>query len=826
MGRICSLFILLVVVFSVGCAVVAADSLLRINVSDRSVLDRLPPDLDIAGSRMGQWIDVVASPDEIRALRGLRVPIAVLCQDVEQLIRARAGSYHSYPDVVSMIEGFAADYPQLTVLTSLGTTYEGREILCLEISDNPGVDEGEPVVVFTGLHHAREWPTVEICLHIIDKLLSGYGTDQDITDVVNGVRLFVVVCVNPDGYVWSHDSGHDWRKNRRYFPEFNTRGVDPNRNYGGSCNGDAEGEWGSAVGTTHYPSSEVYCGPTKFSEAEAQAIRDLVLEVHPIALITWHTYGEELLYPWGYSTGEQAPDDAYLKNVSDNIAARITKQSGYGTYDSFQSSGLYPTTGDTTDWAYGCSHYVEGTSCFAFTIEACSEFQPSASKLDQIVAENYDGGFYLLQIANELEANLVPRVMPPVLDPLPVDGDGEYTISWTEKNPAANPDRFALEELTGLTVDADGAEGSTGRWVLNGFTTSTAQKHSGSRSYYSNLMSGARTVTMTSKYPLPVTAGDMLEFWTYYRTEANYDYAYVDVSRDGRDWQILDDFNGSSSGWEHKQYSLDEFAGQSIYIRFRYLTDAYTFEQGFFVDDIQPVPDFASQTTLSDNIAGHSFEVTGRSVGEYYYRAAGHNAERGWGDYSQLLKVRVATVPPDGFFSPLWVQFSLPLEPFADLDPRDLFGDAVFNLFRWDGVGKTWQLWPEDFQYLHALRGYAAYLPQAPDQVAFDGYHLELPIEIPLGAQGMHFIGLVSDAPVDPVAVAKIRNNAVGSTRTCEEDRGAPDPWINWNWVYWNPHFDTYQVMSPGGGGDDKMIRPWYAYWVWSNIDDGTLVFW
>ena len=73
-------------------------------------------------------------------------------------------------------------------------------------------------------------------------------------------------------------------------------------------------------------------------------------------LISWHTHGELVLWPWGYSRNEVTPDDTYLSNVGVELASRITRQSGSGTYTPEQASDLYPANGDTTDWTYGYNH--------------------------------------------------------------------------------------------------------------------------------------------------------------------------------------------------------------------------------------------------------------------------------------------------------------------------------------------------------------------------------------------------------------------------------------------------------------------------------------
>ena len=275
--------------------------LIRIDVSQG--FDSLPSWLDIVGSKEGKWIDVIVTPVQLDELRENNICYTVIISDVDAYNEGVLGSYHTWAQIEQILQDIANNYPDITSLYSLGTTYEGRNIWCLEVSDSPGVDEGEPGVFFMGLHHAREWPTVEICLHIADRLTSEYGSNNSITDIVNNRRIWIVPCVNPDGYYYCHDLGHDWRKNRRYFPEYNSYGVDLNRNYAGSCNGDSWGAWGS-IGTgsiSHYPTSEVYCGPGVFSEYETQAIRNVFLNNKICATITWHTYGELVMWPWGYT---------------------------------------------------------------------------------------------------------------------------------------------------------------------------------------------------------------------------------------------------------------------------------------------------------------------------------------------------------------------------------------------------------------------------------------------------------------------------------------------------------------------------------------------
>ncbi len=621
------------------------DMLVRVEGNSEKIL--LPRSIEVLGGRSSEWVHVIIPRSQLSLIADRGYEYTIIIDDVAAHDAAVRGSYHTFAEVETMLANIAATYPTITSLYSIGSSYQGRDIWCLEITDNPGVDEGEAGVFYMGLHHAREWPSLEICLYIADQLTSLYGSDPEITNVVDNRRLWLVPCVNPDGYYYDHDQGNDWRKNRHYFPDYDEYGVDLNRNYGGSSDGNPWGSWGS-IGpgsVTHNAGYSTYCGPGAFSELEIQPIRDLFINNNISASISWHTWQESVLYPWGY-TFDQTPDDTYLSQVAQQIAQRITQQDGFGTYIAEQSAELYPTTGDTTDWSYGYYHYIKGAPLFTYTIEACNDFHPSSVYLDQIVEENFDGALYLLQEAENIKNTVTPRVIPPVIDELIADDDGNYTITWEEQNPEASPEYFQLDEFSDLTMHTDDAESDASLWDLDGFSVSTSQSHSSSHSYKSRNIN-EDVSAMTSAYPLPVTSGMSLSFWCWYDIEYNWDYAFVEVSRDGRAYDILDTFTGSSSGWQYNTYDLSDYAGESIYIRFRHTTDSYTLETGIYVDDISPVPEFGTVSTLSSTIVNTSYDVLDQLGGDYYYQVRGYNSEHAWGDFSALAPVTVMNnVPP------------------------------------------------------------------------------------------------------------------------------------------------------------------------------------
>ncbi len=597
---------------------------------------------EIVGGKPGLYHDALLTEESVLDLTAKGYDLELLKNDPLVAPQTIAEEYHTFDEIEQILQTMANTYPDITSLYSIGKSYEGRDIWCIEITDNPGVDEQEAGVCYMGLHHAREWPTIEICLAIADTLTKDYANDSKIKQLVDNRRIWIVPCVNPDGYVYDHDlhQGEQWwRKNREYFKEFNSYGVDLNRNYPGSCDGDPLGMWGS-TGMSHNPYSLVYCGPDQFSAPETNALKALFLSNNISASISYHTYSELVMWPWGHSIDKTTADNDYMASIGNSIAAKIKKQDYAGSYIPTQSAGLYPTTGDTTDWVYGYHHYVLGRPHFAYTIEACNEFHPDASVLPQVCAENVEGALYLLNEAENISM-LTPRVIPPVITDLSKE-QNQISIEWESVNPAAQATLFELQEFYNMTYYQESAENENPDIFPDGFFSSTRRAASGERSYRShlenNMVSSLRTV-----HPLFVNRSMDLTFSCWYDIEEQADMAFVELSTDGRNYEVIDSFTGSSDGWILRSYSLDQYLGKSIFIRFRYITDDRITEDGFFVDDIYPIACYQQITSVDDSITESSYHCF-KTYYDYYYRVRGFNDAHGWGDWSMLSSLNGITI--------------------------------------------------------------------------------------------------------------------------------------------------------------------------------------
>ncbi len=133
--------------------------------------------------------------------------------------------YPTYEAYMDMMQQFADDYPDLCEIHHIGYTYEEREIIAVKISDNVGTRESEPEFFYTSTMHGDETTGYVLTLRLIDYLLSNYGSDPRITNMVNEIEIYINPLANPDGtYAGGNQSVYGATRN-------NSQGVNLNRNY-------------------------------------------------------------------------------------------------------------------------------------------------------------------------------------------------------------------------------------------------------------------------------------------------------------------------------------------------------------------------------------------------------------------------------------------------------------------------------------------------------------------------------------------------------------------------------------------------------------------
>jgi carboxypeptidase T len=271
-------------------------------------------------------------------------PIMQVTQHLEAFATAEAlAGYHSAASLAEEMKQLAAQHPKVAKIKEIGRSVEGRPILALRIGAGP---RGSRKLLFMGCHHAREWIAVEVPFLLAKELIEK-ANDQRISKWLSEGEIWVVPMVNPDGHEFTRTHDRLWRKNRRKNAD-GSFGVDPNRNYGYM--------WGTlnVPTSSHVPSDETYVGPRAFSEPETRAVRDLVAAEQFHGVVTYHSFSQLVLYPWGF-TAQAVPDPRDRTDLS-QTATKICdciRQVHNVYYTPEQASQLYPTAGDTADWTYG-----------------------------------------------------------------------------------------------------------------------------------------------------------------------------------------------------------------------------------------------------------------------------------------------------------------------------------------------------------------------------------------------------------------------------------------------------------------------------------------
>ena len=332
-------------------------------------------------ARAREYVDASVSGKQLLELRQRGYEVALIVE-VDTSGTAPTG-WPGVEEIEQRIFNLERRHPDICRVFSIGkSAFRKRDIWALQISDNPGQEEDEPSVLFTGGMHAREPLGMLACLELAERLVDGYGRKPFVTDWIRETQIYVVPLVNPDGYDYILRERLPfpwWRKNLadndhdgKFDPHVD--GVDLNRNFAFN--------W--ALGGDGRPSSWFYRGPRPFSEPEVQALRDLALSIRPVAGISFHSHGEAVLYPW---TNFPPPvDEVLIRQLAGEMASVASTAKG-GHYEIYPLNGR---VGQSSCWLYGA------LSCLDFTVEVGDQYFPPLDQVPRQVGEAVKAAFYLL----------------------------------------------------------------------------------------------------------------------------------------------------------------------------------------------------------------------------------------------------------------------------------------------------------------------------------------------------------------------------------------------------------------------------------------------
>ncbi len=657
--------------------------------------------------------DLAVTDEQLAWIQSKGVLVAVLERDVlaaPAALDENLGQYHTYAEMEAELASLAASYPSIARIDTMGTSVEGRAIRALKISDGVSIDEDEPEVLIMGCHHARELMSVEVPLKLARYLLDHYATDPRVAGLVDSREIWIAPMINVDGHVYveqnhAGSSSTWWRKNRVHNLD-GSYGVDLNRNYGY--------QWGyDDIGSSPTPSSALFRGTAPFSESETRVVRDLCAGREFAMSLSYHSYGELILYPWGYAAINTI-DNGLFAALGDSLS----RDNGY-TAGNAASGAIYITNGDSDDWLYGDAAFK--APVYAFTVELNSYEEGGFAPPESLIQPTFDAMLELnlrfLDLAGNPARLLGPQ--PPAMNEIAMLNPPSYEISWSgpsgeDPNPAVS---YNLVEIKNLAGALDSVEAGNALWELDGFVISTARSFVGFSSFYSgrgdNLV---RSASMKHVYPMwfPPT----LECRLWYDIEQDWDYAYLEGSVDGgATWLTIpgnrttdsnpygnnrgNGITGSSGGWVTATFdmrSLIVCETGGLLLRFLYSTDASVNKEGIFVDAVDQTIKVERESTIASNLATTWYHRWPEETGSFIYHVRAFDAD---GHASRMSNLAAAEVndltgaAPPALASGLEQNYPNPFNPATTIrftvGPREAPAGrtAEVNLRLYDVSGRT-----------------------------------------------------------------------------------------------------------------------------------------
>ena len=250
-------------------------------------------------------------------------------------------TYPTYSAYVQMMSDFETNYSGICRTFSAGNSVQGREILFVKISDNVDVEEAEPEVMYTSTMHGDETTGYILMLRLIDSILTTYGADAEITDMVNGMEIWINPLANPDGTYRTGDNSVSGAI------RFNANLKDLNRNFPDPQNGD-------------HPDGSAW-------QPETIAMMNIASQHSWVISANFHGGAEVVNYPWDTWVTRHA-DDAWFIDACRQYAESCQAHAP-GGYMNYLNDGItngfdwYEVNGGRQDYM----NYWRG--CREITIE-------------------------------------------------------------------------------------------------------------------------------------------------------------------------------------------------------------------------------------------------------------------------------------------------------------------------------------------------------------------------------------------------------------------------------------------------------------------------
>lgn len=600
----------------------------------------------------------------------------------------------------------------------------------------------KPQILFTSMIHSREVSALMNNIFFMWYLIENYNTNDAIKELVDNNELYFVPIVNPDGLRWnehlSPNGGGMQRKNTRPNTGSNSsstsiRGVDLNRNF--------DYYWGyNNVGSSSSQTSNTYRGPSPSSEPETQIMEDFILSRNFQTAVWNHSYANSVPHPYGgvpslnsgredefYSWHEEMtrynrylygatifyesngiPDDWMLGGAPDNNGSTGSGQAILGTTPEHGSEGFWPPQTSIIPIAkrsmrisFGTAYYggkyaklhdltqsnIDNTTAnLDFGIERIGQtasnftltITPISSNIISINAPATQTGMNVLE-----QRNVSAQIQ---LDPSIVANEKiEYNVKLSNDNGVIYDVNYEKYYQPTVLFDHDpDVDGITGWTQSGGWTLSSADTYTGTNTLRTNGVAPysnntTRTLTTTNSYDFSNSTSVVVQYYSKWDIERNYDFVEILGSTDGgNNWQSLcgkytkpnatsnttthDNKGGSSNfqansmgqiydgdrrdNWVMEEIAIDAtnnsylLGANNVKFRFRFRTDGSnvsenytTTSDGFFIDDFKiisiqipcqtDVPVNINKTSIQATVATISWDAIPSATYDLRYRVSG-----------------------------------------------------------------------------------------------------------------------------------------------------------------------------------------------------------
>ncbi|KAK4679565.1 putative metallocarboxypeptidase ecm14 [Podospora pseudoanserina] len=270
--------------------------------------------------------------------------------------------YQRLSVVTSWMRLLEAMFPSLTEMTSIGKSFEGRDIHALRVgARNEEEEEGgsRKAILVTGGLHGREWISTSTVTYLMWSMVTAYDKDPMVTKLLDKFDIIFIPILNPDGYEYTWQEDRLWRKSRQDTGTSFCFGMDLDHAFGY--------EW--ATNNKAGPCSENYGGDSPFHAVEASELANWAKNqtaqhgVKFVGFLDMHSYSQQILFPYSYTCAAQPPNLENLMELGVGLAKAIRLSSGeaYTVTSACESATAYRGKDDTRveggggsaiDWFY------------------------------------------------------------------------------------------------------------------------------------------------------------------------------------------------------------------------------------------------------------------------------------------------------------------------------------------------------------------------------------------------------------------------------------------------------------------------------------------